>query len=100
MDAIKQKAIDFIESQRGEAREISREIWSFAEVALEEFKSAELLEDLLEQSGFEVQRGVGGLPTAFIARWGDSGPTIGILGEYDALPHCGPSHDQQGHGCG
>ncbi len=100
MDAIKQKALDFIETQRGEAREIAREIWGFGEVALEEFKSAELLEDLLEQSGFEVQRGVGDLPTAFIARWGDSGPTVGILGEYDALPHCGPSHDQQGHGCG
>ncbi len=100
MDAIKQKAIDFIETQRGEAREIAREIWGFAEVALEEFQSAELLEDLLEQSGFEVQRGVGDLPTAFIARWGEAGPTVGILGEYDALPHCGPAHDQQGHGCG
>ncbi|MDP6277838.1 MAG: amidohydrolase [Nitrospinota bacterium] len=100
MDSLKQKALDFIESQRGEARDISREIWRFAEVALEEFKSAELLEDLLEQNGFEVQRGVGDLPTAFIARGGEGGPVIGILGEYDALPHCGPSHSEQGHGCG
>ncbi|MEE9256514.1 MAG: amidohydrolase, partial [bacterium] len=100
MDAIKQKSLDYIEAQRGEAREIAREIWGFAEVALEEFKSAELLEDLLEQNGFEVQRGVGDLPTAFIARAGEGGPAIGILGEYDALPHCGPTHSDQGHGCG
>jgi aminobenzoyl-glutamate utilization protein B len=100
VDALKQKAIDFIETQRGEAREIAREIWGFAEVALEEFKSADLLADLLEQFGFEVQRGVGDLSTAFIARWGEGGPAVGILGEYDALPHCGPSHSEQGHGCG
>lgn len=100
MDTIKQKALDYIETQRGEAREIAREIWGFAEVALEEFKSAELLEDLLEQNGFDVQRGVGDLPTAFIARAGEGGPAIGILGEYDALPHCGPTHSDQGHGCG
>lgn len=100
MEPIKQKALDYIDSQSGEAREISREIWRFAEVALEEFKSAELLEDLLEQNGFAVQRGVGDLPTAFIAQAGEGGPVIGILGEYDALPHCGPTHDAQGHGCG
>ena len=97
---LRQKALDYLDAQTGEAREIAQEIWNFAEIALEEFKSAELLEDVLEQNGFEVQRGVGDLPTAFIARWGDSGPAIGILGEYDALPHCGDSHEKQGHGCG
>ena len=100
MNPTQQKAIDFIESQRGEAREVAREIWKFAEVALEEHKSAALLEDVLEGAGFEVQRGVGDLPTAFIARWGEGGPVVGILAEYDALPHCGPAHDAQGHGCG
>ena len=73
MDPTKRKALDYIDSQSGEAREISRVIWQFAEVALEEFKSAELLEDLLEQNGFAVQRGVGDLPTAFIARAGEGG---------------------------
>lgn len=100
MDPIQKKAIGYIDSQRGEAREVSREIWKFAEPALTEFKSSALLCDVLEGAGFQVQRGVGDLPTAFIAKWGDSGPTVGILGEYDALPHCGAAHDQNGHGCG
>ncbi len=100
MDALKQKALEYLDAQAGEAREIAREIWNFAEIALEEFKSAELLEDVLEENGFEVRRGVGDLPTAFIARWGEDGPAVGILGEYDALPHCGDSHEKQGHGCG
>ena len=100
MEEIKKIALEFIESQRGEAKQISREIWNFAEIALEEFKSSELLVELLQQYGFDVQYGVGDLPTAFIATWVDSGPTIGILGEYDALPHCGDQHDKNGHGCG
>ena len=100
MDSIKRKALDFTDARLDKAREVSREIWGYAEIALEEHRSAKLLEDLLEEEGFEVQRGVGDLPTAFIARWGESGPTVGMLAEYDALPNCGEIHDQQGHGCG
>lgn len=100
MEALKRKALDCLDALADEAREVAREIWSFAEIALEEFRSAALLADVLERNGFEVQRGVGDLPTAFIARWGAEGPAVGVLGEYDALPHCGESHEKQGHGCG
>jgi aminobenzoyl-glutamate utilization protein B len=51
-----------------------------------EFKSSALLAEELERNGFKVERGVAGMPTAFIASWGSSKPVIGILGEYDALP--------------
>ncbi len=81
-------------------REISRKIWGYAEIALEEHRSAKLLADVLEEEGFEVQNGVGDLPTAFIARWGEKGPVVGMLAEYDALPNCGETHDRSGHGCG
>ncbi|HSR10344.1 MAG TPA: amidohydrolase, partial [Thermodesulfobacteriota bacterium] len=39
-------------------------------------------------SGFKVERGVAGMPTAFVASWsrGSGKPVIGFLGEYDALP--------------
>ncbi|MFQ5895946.1 MAG: amidohydrolase [Nitrospinota bacterium] len=100
MEGIKQKALDFIDTRFGKAQEVAREVWGYAEIALEEHRSAKLLADVLERAGFEVQRGVGELPTAFIARWGERGPTVGLLAEYDALPHCGPSHDKTGHGCG
>lgn len=60
-----------------------------------EYFAAELLEKALESEGFLVERGIGGLETAFRATWshGTGGPNIGILGEYDALAG-------RGHGCG
>ncbi|MCQ2156500.1 MAG: amidohydrolase [Bacteroidales bacterium] len=84
-------------------------IHRFAEVGYKEYRSAELLENILEKEGFKVERGVAGIPTAFVATFGSGKPVIGLLGEYDALP--GLSQDtcgfkrpivegEAGHGCG
>lgn len=66
--------------------EIMDKIWELAEVGFQEFKSTALLQDRLKAAGFEVQAGVAGMPTAFIATFGSGQPVIGILAEYDALP--------------
>jgi len=99
----------WIRAHRRELIEINRQIWRHAEIALEEYQSSALLADFLEGRGFQVTRGVGGLPTAFVASYGRGEPVIGILAEYDALP--GLSQDivpyekpvipgAAGHGCG
>lgn len=62
------------------------QIWEWAEPGYQELRSAARLADWLEQSGFNVTRGVAGIPTAFVAEFGSGKPVIGILGEYDALP--------------
>ena len=61
-------------------------IADFAEPSLEEVKSAETLKSFLAANGFDVQSGVAGLPTAFVAEAGDEGPTIAYMCEYDATP--------------
>jgi len=89
--------------------EVSHKIWEFAEVGYKEHKSAELLRSELKQAGFAVQDDVAGIPTAFIATWGQGKPVIAILGEYDALPGLSqeavPERKPRvagaaGHGCG
>lgn len=89
--------------------EISDKIWEFAELGLQEFKSAALLADTLEKHGFTVQREIADMPTAFVASYGSGKPVIGIMGEYDALPGISqkpvPYKDPiiegaPGHGCG
>ncbi|MEM2094058.1 MAG: amidohydrolase, partial [Candidatus Bathyarchaeia archaeon] len=89
--------------------EVSDRIWEYAEVGLQEFRSSALLAEELEKSGFRVQRGVAGMPTAFIASFGEGRPIIGILGEYDALPGISQKpiarrepliEGAPGHGCG
>jgi len=105
----KEEAVASIESHNTELTNISDQIWRFAETALRETRSSKLLADYAEKQGFEVKRGVAGMPTAFIASYGQGRPIIGILGEYDALP--GISQKAQpvkealeagsaGHGCG
>ncbi len=65
------------------------DLWEYSEIALKEKKSAEMLEGILEENGFQVERGIAGMPTAFVATWGKGKPVIGILAEYDALPGIG-----------
>ena len=66
--------------------DVALKIWDHAEMGYQEIKSSNLLASELEKVGFKVTRNVAGIPTAFIAEYGSSGPIIGILGEFDALP--------------
>jgi aminobenzoyl-glutamate utilization protein B len=105
----KEEAVASIEKHKAEIIALSDQVWGFAETALLEVRSAQALADYAERQGFAVERGVAGLPTAFVASYGQGRPVIGILGEYDALP--GLSQKAQatkealqagapGHGCG
>ena len=100
----------YLDQSRPQWEQVSRQLWEFSETALRETRSAALLEDLLEKEGFKVQRGVGQLPTAFVATAGSGSPVVAILAEYDALPElsqkAGEAHKdpraqgEPGHGCG
>jgi aminobenzoyl-glutamate utilization protein B len=85
----KQDVIDQVDALQQQIGDISRELWDYSEIALREVRSAEYLADLLEKEGFELERGVADMPTAFVAEWGKGKPVIGILAEYDALPNIG-----------
>jgi len=105
----KKYAFDWIEDNKKLIIEISDKVWEFAELGLVEFKSSALIADELERHGFKVERGVAGMPTAFVATWGEGKPVIGIMGEYDALPGLSQKKvpwketldlGKPGHGCG
>ncbi len=106
---LKDAVIASIDAQRDTLIRMSDAVWAHAETALHETESSQLLADYAEQQGFDVERGVAGMPTAFIASYGEGRPVIGILGEYDALPRLSqaatpnrsPLHEgAAGHGCG
>ncbi|UCD44316.1 MAG: amidohydrolase [Candidatus Bathyarchaeota archaeon] len=105
----KRVAVDWVEGNVERLIEVSDAIWSYAELGFVEFKSAKLLSEELEAHGFEVERGVAGIPTAFVATWGKGSPVIGVMGEYDALPGLSQEavprkapveEGAPGHGCG
>jgi len=82
----KSYVVDWVEANASTMAEMSDTIFHFAEPGLREYRSAKLLVDYLHREGFEVEEGLSGLPTAFVAKWGKEGPEIGFLAEYDATP--------------
>ena len=94
-ETLKQRVQSEVDARREELVDLADRVHAMPEVAFEERKSAALLSRVLEANGFEVERGVAGLETAFVAtaRGHQPGPTIAILAEYDALPGLG-------HACG
>ncbi len=105
----KEEAVASIEKHKAEIIALSDQVWDFAETALLEVRSAEALAAYAEKQGFKVERGLAGMPTAFVASYGEGRPVIGILGEYDALPGLSQKAlaskevleaGAPGHGCG
>src|SRR5690554_4429569 len=56
-------------------------LWNWAEPGYLETRSSRLLQEELREAGFQVQADVAGMPTAFVAHAGSSGPVIALLAE-------------------
>ena len=98
-----------VDEKAANFKQVSKQIWDYAELGYHEDKSSALLQGELKRAGFSVESGVAGEPTAFIASYGNGKPVIGILGEFDALPGLSQKPLPQrepvvpnapGHGCG
>lgn len=93
IEELKQRVRAEVDRLRPDLLTVSRFLHTNPEIAYEEHRAAELFGDVLQAQGFEVTRGVAGLPTAFTGRTGSGRPRIAFLAEYDALPGLG-------HACG
>ncbi len=98
-----------VEAQQERTERVAQQIWEFAELGYLETRSSGLLVDELQREGFSIRQGVAEIPTAFVAEWGEGGPVIGLLAEFDALPginqSSAPTRDpvagkHAGHACG
>jgi amidohydrolase len=93
IEELKVEAKDCVESQRHQLIQLSLNIHDNPELGFEEEKASAWLTGYLEDSGFNIERGITSLATAFRATYGQGIPRIALLAEYDALPKIG-------HGCG
>jgi aminobenzoyl-glutamate utilization protein B len=109
-DADRAQILKNVDADAAQISDAALKIWGFAEVGYQETKSSALLQDQLKAARFEVQAGVAGMPTAFVASYKNGvGPVIAILAEFDALPGLAQTADPvktgipghvAGHGCG
>ena len=116
MNEFKVIAVKEIEKKENLICDVADKIWDYAELSLKEYKSCDLYCEVMTKEGFEVEKGICGIPTAFSASFGSGKPVIGLLAEYDALSGLpklkakdiidassvleSMSSDSSGHGCG
>ena len=98
-----------VEQNAANWKQVSKQIWDYAELGYHENRSSELLQAQLKAAGFSLESGVADEPTGFIAGYGQGKPVIAILGEFDALPGLSQKTEATrdpvvsgapGHGCG
>ncbi len=99
-----------VEAHEADLVAMSDRVWGMPELNFQETRSTAEHAALLEAKGFRVEQGLVGIPTAVLGEWGEGGPVIAMLGEYDALPglsqeagvaeHRPVPGQHAGHGCG
>ena len=78
---------DFINRNEEAVATIGDSVFYFGELGMQEVESAKLMTGLLEEAGFNVERGISGFPTGFCATFGSGEPVIALHTEYDANPN-------------
>jgi aminobenzoyl-glutamate utilization protein B len=75
-----------IDGMKKQAQVMVDSVFSFGELGFQEFETSKYLTGVLEKEGFKVERGVAGIPTAFMATWGSGKPVIALGSDIDDIP--------------
>lgn len=86
IDRLKQEVMTAVEQRKDQAQQINDMLFSFSELGFQETETATYLTNLLQKEGFTIQRGISGIPTAWIATWGSGKPVIAIGSDVDCIP--------------
>src|SRR5262245_13705223 len=86
LDVLKREAIARVDEMRVLTQQMVDQIFSFSELGFQEYETSKYVTDILEKRGFVVQRGVAGIPTAWIASYGTGKPVIAFITDIDCIP--------------
>lgn len=86
LEKLKTEAVAEVEKLAPLGQQINDMLFSFAELGFQEFETFNYLTTLLEKNGFKVQKGIAGVPTAWIATWGSGKPLIALGSDVDCIP--------------
>ena len=84
--ALKAEAAKEIDAQAKMIQQMVDQVFSYGELGFQEFETSRYLTGILEKNGFTVERGVAGIPTAFVAKWGSGKPVISLGSDIDDIP--------------
>jgi aminobenzoyl-glutamate utilization protein B len=86
LDKLKAEAVAMVDADAKRVQEIVDMLFSFSELGFEEMETMRYLTGMLEKEGFTIERGVAGMPSAWIARWGSGKPVITLGSDVDGIP--------------
>src|SRR5690348_13121649 len=86
IERLKTEALAKVDARAKQVQEMVDMVFSFGELGMQEFETSKYLTGILEQNGFTVERGVAGIPTAWVARWGSGKPVIALGSDIDDIP--------------
>ena len=75
-----------IDAMKKQAQVMVDSVFSFGELGFQEIETSKYLTGILEKEGFKVERGVAGIPTAWLATWGSGKPVISLGSDIDDIP--------------
>ena len=86
LDDLKREAISEVEGLRVLTQQMVDQIFSFSELGFQEYETSKYITGLLEKNGFKVDRGVVGMPTAWVATYGSGKPVIAFITDIVCMP--------------
>src|SRR5579862_5225066 len=75
-----------IDHMKKQAQVMVDSVFSFGELGFQEFETSKYLTDILQKEGFKIERNYAGIPTAWIASWGEGKPVISLGSDIDDIP--------------
>src|SRR5213594_1651675 len=83
---LKHEAISEVDGLRTLTQQMVDQIFSFSELGFQEYETSKYITDILEKNGFTIERGVAGMPTAWVASYGSGKPVIAFITDIDCIP--------------
>lgn len=83
---LKQEAVSEVDKLQTLTQQMVDQIFSFSELGFQEFETSRYVTAILENNGFHVERGVAGIPTAWVASYGNGKPVIAFITDIDCIP--------------
>src|SRR4030081_281751 len=86
LDSLKKEALEKLEARQQLVQQMVDQIFSYGELGFQEIETSKYVTGILEKNGFKVERGVAGVPTAWVATYGSGKPVIGFITDIDCIP--------------
>jgi len=86
LSTLKSELIHEIDKEEKRSQEMVDMVFSFGELGFQEEETSRYLTDILKENGFQIEYGISGIPTSWLAKWGNGRPVIAIGSDIDCIP--------------